>query len=80
VRITPLALPVVAPGEIAAFRAFVTACFTRRRKQLRNVVMAATGRPAASVTAGLAALGFDPAARPESLTPADFARLLRWSG
>ena len=79
VRLTPLAQPLVAPSEIAAFRAFVTACFTRRRKQLRNVVMAATGRSAAVVTAGLAALGLDPGARPETLTPETFVRLLRWS-
>src|SRR5947209_8357316 len=78
-RLTPLAQPLVAPEEIAAFRAFVTACFTRRRKQLRNVVMAATGRSAAVVTAGLAALGLDPAARPETLAPEIFVRLLRWS-
>src|SRR2546422_1044151 len=62
VRLTPLAQPLVAPEQIAAFRAFVTARFARRRKQLRNVVMAATGRSAAVVTAGLAALGLDPAA------------------
>jgi len=79
VRLIPLAQPLVAPEEIAAFRAFVTACFTRRRKQLRNVVMAATGRSAAVVTAGLAALGVDPAARPETLGPEIFVRLLRWS-
>jgi len=79
VRLTPLAQPLVAPSEIAAFRAFVTACFTRRRKQLRNVVMAATGRSAAVVAAGLAALGLDPAARPETLAPEIFVRLLRWS-
>ena len=79
VRLTPLAQPLVAPEEIVAFRAFVTACFTRRRKQLRNVVMAATGRSAAVATAGLAALGLDPAARPETLAPIAFVRLWRWS-
>jgi 16S rRNA (adenine1518-N6/adenine1519-N6)-dimethyltransferase len=79
VRLTPLAQPLVAPEEIAAFRAFVTACFTRRRKQLRNVVMAATGRSAAVVAAGLAALGLDPMVRPEMLAPQVFVRLLRWS-
>lgn len=79
VRLTPLAEPVVAPGEVPAFRAFVTACFTRRRKQLRNVVMAVTGRSAPVVSAGLDTLGLDPAARPETLAPAEFARLLRWS-
>ena len=79
VRLTPLAESLVAPQEIAAFRAFVTACFTRRRKQLRNVVMAATGRSAAVVAAGLAALGLDPTVRPEMLAPQVFVRLLRWS-
>ena len=79
VRLTPLAEPLVAPAELAAFRAFVTACFSRRRKQLRNVVMAATGRPAAAVRAGLSALGLDAAARPETLAPREFARLLRWN-
>ena len=79
VRLTPLAQPVVAPEEIAAFRAFVTACFTRRRKQLRNVVMAATGRSAAVVAAGLVGLGLDPMVRAEMLAPQVFVRLLRWS-
>ena len=79
VRLTPLAQPLVAPEEGAAFRAFVTACFTRRRKQLRNVAMAVTGRSAAVVAAGLAALGVDPAVRPETLPPDVFVRLLRWS-
>jgi len=79
VRLTPLAQPLIAPEESAAFRAFVTACFTRRRKQLRNVVMAVTGRSAAVVVAGLAALGADPMVRPETLAPEVFVRLLRWS-
>jgi len=79
VRVTPLDDPVIEPGEVPAFRAFVTACFTRRRKQLRNVVMAVTGRSARVVSAGLAALELDPVARPETLGPHAFARLLRWS-
>ena len=83
VRLTPLAAPLVAPAEIAAFRAFVTVCFTRRRKQLRNVLLAATHgegvRASAAVVAGLEALGLDPTARPETLAPATFVRLLRWS-
>jgi len=66
VRLTPLAQPLVAPEEIAAFRAFVTACFTRRRKQLRNVVMAATGRSAPSWPRPRGAR-LDPTARPEML-------------
>ncbi len=72
VRLTPLAEPLVRAEEVAALRAFVTACFSRRRKQLHNAVPGATA-------AGLTALGFDPKARPETLAPQDFVRLLRWS-
>jgi len=72
VRLTPLAEPLVAPDEVAPFRTFVTACFSKRRKQLHNAVPG--GTPAA-----LSALGFDPKARPETLAPRDFVRLLRWS-
>jgi 16S rRNA (adenine1518-N6/adenine1519-N6)-dimethyltransferase len=79
VRLVPLGQPLVAPDETAALRAFVTACFSRRRKQLRNAVAAATGQPPPRVAAALAQLGVDPAARPETLSPAAFVRLLRWS-
>ena len=72
VRLTPLTEPMVRPAEVAPLRAFVTACFSKRRKQLHNAV------PGASV-AGLTALGMDPTARPETLSPHDFVRLLRWS-
>jgi 16S rRNA (adenine1518-N6/adenine1519-N6)-dimethyltransferase len=72
VRLTPLAEPLVRPDEVAPLRAFVTACFSRRRKQLHNAVPGATA-------AGLTILGFDPTARPETLAPQDFVRLLRWS-
>jgi len=80
IRLTPLAAPLVAVAETAAFRAFVAACFSQRRKQLRNVVMAATGQPRAVVLDGLSALGLEPTARPETVSPDGFARLLRWSG
>ena len=71
-RLTPLAEPLVHAEEVLPLRAFVTACFSRRRKQLHNAVPGATA-------AALTALGFDPKARPETLAPADFVRLLRWS-
>lgn len=73
-RLTPLAEPLVRPEEVAPLRAFVAACFSRRRKQLHNAVP--EGGPS---VAELTALGFDPQARPETLAPADFVRLLRWS-
>jgi 16S rRNA (adenine1518-N6/adenine1519-N6)-dimethyltransferase len=69
VRLTPLAVPLVRPHEIAAFRTFVTACFSRRRKQLKNAVPGIN-------EAELKALGLDPRVRPERLPPEAFVRLL----
>jgi 16S rRNA (adenine1518-N6/adenine1519-N6)-dimethyltransferase len=77
VRLTPLPEPLVAPAEQAAFRAFVTGCFARRRKQLRNVLAGVWDRPPTAALAVLDRLGLDPAARPETLAPARFAALLR---
>jgi 16S rRNA (adenine1518-N6/adenine1519-N6)-dimethyltransferase len=77
VRLTPLGEPLVAPAVQADFRRFVTACFARRRKQLRNVLAGVWDRPPDAAVAVLARLGIDPTARPETLAPADFAALLR---
>ncbi len=79
VRLTPRVPPLVSDAELLPLRQFVTACFSRRRKQLRNVLVSATGRPAAVVIAGLTTLDLDPAARPETLAPGTFVRLLRWA-
>ena len=70
IRLTPLAQPLVMDVEVAPLRAFVTACFSKRRKQLKNVV------PDIDLTA----MGFDPTIRPERLPPEAFVRLLRRSG
>lgn len=67
IRLTPLAQPLVMDVEVAPLRAFVTACFSRRRKQLKNVVPGVD----------LKALGFDPTVRPERLAPEAFVRLFR---
>jgi 16S rRNA (adenine1518-N6/adenine1519-N6)-dimethyltransferase len=79
VRLRPLLEPLVDQEEVPRLRQFVTACFGLRRKQLHNVLRTVTGRSAAIVAAGLAALGLDPQARPEALPPEDFVRLLRWA-
>lgn len=71
-RLTPLAEPLARPEEIAPLRTFVTAIFSRRRKQLKNAVPGLTA-------AELAELGFDVTARPEQLPPEAFVRLLRRS-
>jgi len=54
-----------------AVRAVVRTAFSRRRKQLVNVLAPLTSDPRALLTG----LGFDPTQRPETLTPADFVRL-----
>ncbi|HVH68572.1 MAG TPA: 16S rRNA (adenine(1518)-N(6)/adenine(1519)-N(6))-dimethyltransferase RsmA [Gemmatimonadales bacterium] len=74
-RLTPLTQPLVALKDLKSFRAYVTACFGRRRKQLGNVLMAVTDKTRAEVAAALTTLGLDPAARPETLAPAQFVRL-----
>jgi 16S rRNA (adenine1518-N6/adenine1519-N6)-dimethyltransferase len=77
VRLVPRDEPLVAADEERAFRTFVTACFSRRRKQVSNAVQAATGADRASVVRLLEGLGIDPRVRPETLAPEAFARLLR---
>ena len=78
-RLTPRPDPLIDPRtEGQPLRRFVTACFSQRRKQLRNVLRAVTGKTATEVTAGLTGLAIDPAARPETLAPAQFVALLHW--
>lgn len=70
VRMTPLAAPLIGPEETHSFRVFVTACFSKRRKQLKNAV---PGLNAAE----LEAMGVDPEIRPERLPPETFVALWR---
>jgi len=79
VRLAPLVPPLVTDAELLPLRRLVSACFSRRRKQLRNVLLGVTGQSAATVGEGLSALQLDPAARPETLAPATYVRLLRWA-
>lgn len=71
VVITPRRPPPLDPRRRQALRGAVRAAFTRRRKQLVNVIAPLTDDPRGT----LAALGLDPTARPETLAPADFIRL-----
>ncbi len=72
IRLTPLAQPLVMDVEVAPLRVFVTACFSKRRKQIKNAVPGLTA-------AELGEMGFDPTLRPERLPPEAFVRLLRRS-
>lgn len=76
VRVTPLDVPVVGPDRADAYRRLVLAAFGLRRKQLRRVLRTVRGLDAETAEAVLARAGLSPEARPETLGPADFARLL----
>jgi 16S rRNA (adenine1518-N6/adenine1519-N6)-dimethyltransferase len=77
VRIEPLANPVIAPGEEESFSRFVLDAFGMRRKQLRRVIRSLWNLSAGDADAILRRCAIDPTARPETLSPEDFARLLK---
>ena len=70
-HLTPWAEPPFPPTDSAAFARVVAQAFSMRRKTLRNAL-------AGLVSADLiVASGIDPGARPETLSPAQFATLAR---
>ena len=76
-RITPRADPLVSADEEAPFRAMVVGAFGFRRKQMQRVVRELWGLGAVEAAEILERAEIEPTARPEVLTPLDFARLLR---
>jgi 16S rRNA (adenine1518-N6/adenine1519-N6)-dimethyltransferase len=79
IRLQPLDQPLVRAADVPGFRAFVSACFSLRRKQLRHILRSITGQSPESVDSVLATLGLEPRARPETLAPERFVALWRWS-
>ncbi len=77
VRLVPRIEPIVRPDEERRFRTLAQEAFGMRRKQLRRVVRTIAALDAEGAEAVLAVAGLDPEARPETLSPEDFARLLR---
>jgi 16S rRNA (adenine1518-N6/adenine1519-N6)-dimethyltransferase len=75
VVIEPRSDPVVSAGEEEPFRRFVLDAFSMRRKQMRRVLRSIASLDAERADEALARASIDPAARPETLSPADFARL-----
>lgn len=75
VRITPRAAPLVSLESLPAFRVFVQAVFGLRRKQMSRVIRTVRGISPEEAGALLEQAGIEPAARPEVLSPEDFARL-----
>jgi 16S rRNA (adenine1518-N6/adenine1519-N6)-dimethyltransferase len=80
VRITPRPDPVVAEEEEPRYRSFVQECFGLRRKQMRRVIRTVARLDAERADTILAAAGVEAEARPETLSPEDFARVLRAAG
>ena len=77
VRVTPKPIAVVEPALEKRFRSFVLAAFGLRRKQLVRVVRTVASLDAERAQAVVLACGLDPAARPETLSPTEFALLVR---
>ncbi|HUF65209.1 MAG TPA: 16S rRNA (adenine(1518)-N(6)/adenine(1519)-N(6))-dimethyltransferase RsmA [Gemmatimonadaceae bacterium] len=75
IRLTPREEPLVAPGQSRAFQKFVQALFGMRRKQLQRVLRSVYPDLGGSAGALLESHGWTPAARPETLSPAELARL-----
>lgn len=77
IRVRPRATALLAPQEEEPFRILVQGAFGLRRKQMRRVLRTLRGWDAARADAALARAAIDPQARPETLAPEDFLRLLR---
>jgi 16S rRNA (adenine1518-N6/adenine1519-N6)-dimethyltransferase len=77
VRVTPRDDVVIEPALEARFRTFVLAAFGLRRKQLVRVVRTIANLDAERAAAVVASCGLSAEARPETLTAADFAALVR---
>lgn len=77
VRVTPRAMPDIEPALERRFRRFVLAAFGLRRKQLARVVRTVAHLDAEQAHALVTSCGLSPEARPETLTLAQFAVLVR---
>jgi len=77
IRLRPRAVPVVGPEEEGPYRRFVQAAFGLRRKQVVRVVRSIAGLSAEDAEGVVRGCGLDPQARPEVLSPEEFARLVR---
>jgi len=75
VRLTPRSRPLVPLESLASFRSFVQAAFGQRRKQMQRVMRSIRSISTEDATRILAETGIDPTARPEVISPKQFAAL-----
>ncbi len=76
-RIVPRPEAMLAPEEEEPFRLLVQGAFGLRRKQMRRVLRTVQQWDPVRADEALAGATIDPETRPETLSPADFLRLLR---
>jgi len=76
VRLEPRSDPVIEHADAERYRRFVLDAFGMRRKQMRRVLRSLWSLDAEGADAVLRTAGVDPTVRPETLSPADFARVL----
>lgn len=79
VRMVPLEEPPLDPLEHEDFRAFVTALFALRRKQLGHSLRSITEASAERVERWLWSMGIDPRRRVETVSPGELVELFRRS-
>jgi 16S rRNA (adenine1518-N6/adenine1519-N6)-dimethyltransferase len=75
VRLTPLSRPLVPIDSLDSFRTFVQAAFGQRRKQMQRVLRSVRGMSADESKVILQQVGIEGSARPEVVTPEQFANL-----
>jgi 16S rRNA (adenine1518-N6/adenine1519-N6)-dimethyltransferase len=76
-RIIPRDDPLVSDAEADRFRVFVQGIFGMRRKQIANLIRSVANVDADQAADVLLRVGIDPKARPETLSPLDFVKLMR---
>ena len=77
IRVVPRPDPIVATDDEERFSRLVIDSFTMRRKQMRKIVREISSVDAENAERVLEKAGIDPDSRPETVTPGQFASLLR---
>ncbi len=80
VRLVPRAVPLVAPAEVPKVRALIRGCFQGRRRQLARTLRERWVPEPGEAERLLATAGIAPAARVETLAPAELVALARGLG
>ena len=77
IRVTPRANSLIEPHERQRFQRFIQSVFGLRRKQMVRVLRTVLAADAPEAEQLLRGVHVDPSARPESLSPEQFAQLFR---